>query len=95
MTEADYRECLTATNVPEHTHDGYVRYFCNHLMPGSFLRAVLTNDLRGACLAGDEVNRAALAQHVLFLWNFAPADAWGSPERVKAWVNQTDRTEPS
>lgn len=90
ITEADYRVALVESGVPPHTHEGYIRYLTQHLMPGSFLQAVLRNDLRGACLAGDEVNRTALAQHVVFLWNFAPADAWGSPERVASWVSQVE-----
>jgi len=86
--ELYYREKLAAAHIPEHMHDGYVLYLLHGIPPGSFLTAVLTNDLREACGRADEVNRAALYQHVFFLYNYAPRNALGSLENVREWMQQ-------
>jgi hypothetical protein len=83
-----YRQKLAASGVPEHMHDGYVRYLLNYLEPGHFLYAVLMNDLKEACARADEKNAAALTQHVFFLYNYAPASCWGSVENVMKWLHQ-------
>ncbi len=90
MTEADYRVALVESGVPPHTHEGYIRYLCEHILPGRFLQAILENDLRSALICADDHNQKKLYQHVAFLVNHAPADCWGSPERVASWVSQVE-----
>jgi len=86
--EAFYREKLTACGVPEHMHDGVIRYLLHGLPPGSFLIAVLSNDLKGACDRADVANRVALYRYVKFLYNYVPLAAWGTPAHVTAWLAQ-------
>jgi hypothetical protein len=72
----------------DHLIHGLTRYFVDHLETGSFLRAVLENDLRGACArAADQGTRSALADVVTYIELMAPAECWGSPEKVKAWLD--------
>lgn len=82
-----YLQRLDARGVPEHLHDGLIRYFTEGLLPGDFLRAVLNNDLVEAIRRGDEVSRAHLPQLADFLYFDAPAWAWGNHARVLAWQN--------
>lgn len=56
--------------------------------PGGFLTAVICNDLKAACSRADEVNLAALPAIVAFLYNEAPAAAWGSREKMDAWIDK-------
>lgn len=72
--------------VPEHLRDGLSNYLEHRLPPGGFLMAVLSNDLREAMGRADETSRAGLFDLVCYLYNCAPANAWGSPDRVKAWL---------
>jgi hypothetical protein len=84
--EAEIRQGLNSHGIPEHMHDGIVRYLLYGLPPGSFYMAVLTNDLCAAVGRADVENRIALADHVRFLYNCVPASAWGSQERVDKWM---------
>lgn len=81
-----YYDALANTAIPVEMHDGVVLYLLHGLHPGSFLTAVLENDLRKACDRADDVNRVALWRYVAFFtWHF-PATAWGSTENVTAWM---------
>ena len=84
--EAYYLEHLSLLGIPEHMHGGMLRYLLHGLPPGSFLTAVLSNDLREAVAYADEKNQSSLARYVVFLHNHAPLGAWGSPERVSEWI---------
>lgn len=72
--------------IPGYMQEGLRRYLELGIMPGDFLTAVLENDLKGAVSHADLVNQRMLAQYVTYLYNFAPRDCWGSPERVKKWI---------
>ena len=74
-----------ACGIPEYMIGGLVRWIDNHIEPGDFLRAVLSNDLRAACERADETNRYCIFDYVNFLHNHAPSDCWGSPEKMGAW----------
>ena len=86
-------ERLRRAEVPEHLHDGLMYYLAFHKPPGSFLRHVLENDLRGAVNRADEVSAAALSAIVRFLVNYAPIVAWGSAEAVEGWLANGAREE--
>lgn len=83
---AHLRQRLVDSNVPESLHAGLVEYFAARRPTGGFLRAVLENDLREAAVRADPFNRAWLADIVLFLNNYVPSPAWGSPAAVDAWL---------
>jgi hypothetical protein len=74
--------------VPEHCRDGLLNYLRYGVPPGHFLQAVLSNDLREACARADDVNIAAIYNYVLVLNNYAPSAAWGSPEKVREWIER-------
>lgn len=81
-----YQDALTKSGVPEHLHGGLCRYLDHRIQPGSFLVAVLSNDLKEAMARADEKSRAGLFALVSFLYNDAPANCWGSPDAVQAWL---------
>jgi hypothetical protein len=83
---AHLRRRLLESNVPGTLHTGLVEYFAARRPTGGFLRAVLENDLGQAAMRGDEINRWHVADIALFLFNYCPAPAWGSPAKVDAWL---------
>jgi hypothetical protein len=83
------REVQTSPNLarlPEHMHGAIARYIERGIPPGSFLEAVLSNDLKGAVGRADHINRERIGDYVRFLYNDAPAGCWGSPEAVSDWI---------
>jgi len=68
--------------------DDLVRYIEEGVPTGSFLRALISNDLRGTYDAADQENTAAVRNYVLFLYNHAPSACWGSPEAYDNWIQE-------
>jgi len=85
----DYLEKRMRSNeelLPEHMRDAMRNYLFHRIEPGSFLAAVLCNDLRGAVGSADRINKQALTEIVQFCMWALPSNAWGSTERVAAWL---------
>ena len=54
--------------------------------PSDFIYAVLTNNLSEAFARADEDNLKDLRDIVQYVYNYMPAKAWGTPEKVAAWL---------
>jgi hypothetical protein len=54
--------------------------------PGSFVRALLENDLLMAVSHADSSSAINLAAFVRFTYNNLPGFMWGSPKRVEDWL---------
>lgn len=74
--------------IPEYMRDGMTRYIKRGIPPGSFLTAVLSNDLIGALRKADDTNINALPAYGRFLYNYAPAGCYGSPDAVDRWIQK-------
>ena len=81
--------------IPPHMMAGLRRYIDDHCPVGDFLTAVLSNDLREACSRADDTNIEIIPVYVAYLYNNAPAPCWGSPARVKAWLNPVPQINPA
>lgn len=53
---------------------------------GSFVTAVLSNNLVEAAAQADDHNRTALWEYANFMYNELPQSAWGSRAKVAAWL---------
>lgn len=81
MREIDY------TSVPVDYMAGAVQcYIENGLEPGSFMRALLCNDLRGAIARADGMNIARIPHWVVWMENNLPGAAWGSAQNYENWI---------
>lgn len=79
-SEVDY------SMLPEHMQYGVRDYVEHGVRPGSFLLAVLHNDLVNSFGYADGTNVARMVDWARWLYNEAPSDCWGSPEKVRAWM---------
>lgn len=77
-----------ATWIPAHMHEAMVRYIIFGTLPGSFLRAILTNDYMLACRKADPENRQRLCHYALFLIHHAPSASYGAPAQMTQWARQ-------
>lgn len=64
------------------------RYVENGVCPGSFLQAVITNNLRDSVGRADDENIANLPAYVSYFYNEAPGTCWGSEEIMETWLKQ-------
>ena len=62
------------------------RYVDDGILPGQFLRALFSNDLKGAFGAADDHNAALMQAWVRWLYTEMPVRSQGSPEKVAAWI---------
>lgn len=74
------------SRLPVHMQDSFRLYIEKGIPGGSFMTAVLSNDLKGAFGRADDINRARMFDTVAFLVNEAPIGCHGSPEHVKDWI---------
>ena len=82
------RERFNKFGLPSYMWDGLERWVVSGIVPGSFLTAVLKNDLRGACEFADDLNTVCLSNWVKFLYSNAPIGCWGSEKAFKRWESQ-------
>jgi hypothetical protein len=76
------------SGIPGHCQDGLHLYFEQGVPLGGFLSAVISNDLKEACARADDINRRHIFEYVQFLYCYAPAPCWGSPEAYKKWIEK-------
>lgn len=79
---------LTPQPFPLHVKEGLSLYLGAGIRPGSYLTAVLENDLREAVKRADDDSERATFAIVRWLYNHAPSEAWGSVDAVKTWMEQ-------
>ena len=72
--------------IPDHMIGGLRRYIENGIKPGSFLSAVLSNNLRDAVEYADDTNYRRIPDYIQFLYNYAPAGSWGSVKNFYSWM---------
>lgn len=83
MTRFDYRRI-------EHLMPSLHGYIEQHIPTGGFLEAVLSNNLKEACGRADDENLWLIPIICAWLYNQAPLNCWGSPERVQQWLSERD-----
>jgi len=77
---------LPYDKLPPLLRDGMKLYIEHGIQPGSFLRAVIINDLRLAVIRADNDNLVRLREILLWFDSHAPAGCWGSPEIMRDWL---------
>lgn len=83
-TERDAMD-INYTSLPAHMQDAMRRYVEHGIPPGSFLTAVLSNDMMEAARRADDVNLHSFPAYARFLINEAPCGCFGSPGAFQAW----------
>lgn len=75
-----------ALNLPAYMMGGFVEYVMRGRVPGHFLTAIFSNDLRRAFERADDTNVLMIKQYVQLLYNHAPIGCWGSDARFNEWL---------
>jgi hypothetical protein len=74
--------------IPSYMREGVLMYIERGVPPGSFLQAVLKNDLWRAVDCADQTNIQIVHRYVLFFYNYAPSECWGSVDAYEAWIKR-------
>jgi len=79
-------------DVADTTKSAFENYFLRGLPPGSFVTAVICNNFVDAVCKADAWNseQGRLKTIAKWLYNNAPAKAWGSRSAYKDWMNNVD-----
>lgn len=72
-------------DLPEWTHSELLDYIHRGQFCGSFLEAILSNDLREAVNRCMQHEMDSIPRFVIFLTNYAPAGCWGSSDSYNNW----------
>ena len=72
--------------IPEAVKSSIDRYIENGIMPGSFVAAVLSNDLMDTWFQADDDSRENLEAIIKYVACEVPSSAWGSREKVENWI---------
>ena len=70
------------------TKEGIDRYVNDHIPTGSFLEAVLCNNLKEAIGRADSENLRDIVEIVQYCHWEIPSVCWGSPKKVRAWLEE-------
>jgi len=71
--------------VPEGLHRGIRLWLDDGIVPGSFIRAVICNNLMDAFAFADDESRERLSSIVSFFYWSVPSHAWGSDRTFADW----------
>lgn len=74
------------SGLPLGAQESMKAYIEQRRQTGGFLYSVLSNDLQMAFARANEVNTHRMRDYLVFLHNKAPSMCWGSPSKVKEWL---------
>ena len=77
---------MSEYGIPDYMQGGIIRYYENGISPGSFLTAVIDNDLREAVGRADDTNKHCLHKYVMWFYNQAPRGSWGHASASEQWL---------
>ena len=69
--------------IDDNIKESLQRYVEHRIPLSGFLTAVLENNLMEAMGRADIVNRVALYNICMYVYNNLPSSVWGNPEKVK------------
>jgi len=82
------------SQIRQNIVEGINRHVLLHEPKGNFITAVLTNNLSEAFACADNENCKTMFQIASYCHNQIPGVCWGSPEKVKRWIEQGPNSTP-
>ncbi len=76
---------LNYESMPASLRPGTKLYVEKGILPGSFLRAVISNNLKESFAQADEINQMRMFEIVKWWYQEAPSPCWGSEEKMNTW----------
>jgi len=93
MISEQLEKGLRTLAIPDHMHHAIRAHVVDRHPTGDFLTSLLRNDLKEAVQRADRHNLAQLVDWCQLLYNYCPSACWGTPEKVKTWLEGGPRDE--
>ncbi len=77
--------------IPERMMPSIEQYITDGIQPGTFLSAVICNDLKGAVMWADQENMGNLPAYASYFYTYAPIACWGSKGVMDKWIGDHKR----
>jgi len=77
--------------IDDHLKESIINFYLDAVPTGSFLKAVLSNDLVGAVGRADRRNIKVLKTIVSFVYNEIPGECWGNKKIVENWTGADEQ----
>ena len=81
-------EDIDYSGLPEHMRNGAKLYIESGILPGSFMTAIISNDLATACATADSINKERIYEICSWFYLMAPSDCYGSSDKMNAWIQK-------
>ena len=75
-------------HIPDRMMNGITRYIEHGTKPGSFLEAIIINDLSSAVANADDENIGNIPAYVAYFYNHTPQGCWGSDAKMQNWMDK-------
>ena len=85
-------DVLLYTSMPNRLREAIIRYVDNGMPTGSFLEAVLRNNLFKACKSADSESQEKLFQITYFILHVVPVVCRGSKNEFNTWIMASDHS---
>lgn len=76
---------LNYEGLPRSLREGTRLYIEQGILPGSFLRAVISNDLKESFAQADHINQHRMFDIVSWFYRKCPIPCWGSEKKMNDW----------
>ena len=91
----EQKSAMFDCGIPHYMHGAIIRYYENGIAPGSFLEALINNDLKETFGRADDTNIKRIRSYIMWFYNEAPAGSWGYDGAVDKWIESfKDEGEP-
>jgi len=77
--------------IPDEAGETIKLYVEHGIKPGSFLTAIICNDLQAAFAQADQTNAELIPAYVMYFHWEVPARITGSPRRMNNWIQRNEQ----
>lgn len=91
--ESHPEDVKSQKNIPVTMMEGIQCYIQKQCRPGTFLQAIIENDLKTAVVMADHINIRIIPAYVNYFYNNAPKDCWGHKGVIEEWFSKGEEVE--
>lgn len=92
LDESDYKAMMCGdTYIPDYLRPGVLRYIEQGITPGSFIGAIICNDLQATIATADPGSLIYIPTIAKWFFNHAPFTCHGNESKYHGWIESHRR----